>query len=179
MRAIRRSGPVLALVPAVLLSGCGSSGGSGGSGGKNAPLPRMTRASAQAWAERIAGSVARSAGRTLDTATATPKFRDCVGENDEVAGDGRFDLSYEARVPMPAAEQRGVAAQVRDDLKKQGYRIVSFRDDASKDPAVVVQAYDDRKHASLDIAGYEDPAELDIAVFTPCLLPPGAKQKHL
>lgn len=181
MRGLRWPAALSALVPVVLLAGCssGGGGGGGGGGGKNAPLPRMTRADARAWAAGIAGSVARSAGTSPAAGKSVPRFRDCVGENDEVVDDGRYDLTYEVKVPMSAADQRGAAARIRDDLEKRGYEIVSYRNDASVDPAVVVQAYDGKKHASLDIAGYKDPAELDIAVFTPCLLPPGAKQKHL
>lgn len=178
--AVRRAAAAFALVPVVLLGGCTSSGdgGSGGGGGRNAPLPRMSRAAAQAWARQLAASVAASAGTTLDPEDGVSHVSDCVSRHGEVVTDGRFNLDYLAELPMPAARQGPAAARVRADLERRGYRIASFRDDPTKDPAVRLRALDKETGGSLEVSGSTNPAELDVAVSTVCLLPPGARQKH-
>jgi hypothetical protein len=96
-----------------------------------------------------------------------------------VAHDGRFLLSYRAEVPLAARKQGSAGARIRGDLKKRGYEIISFRDDPSMDPAVLLQAHSPDKDLSIDVAGYKSPEVVDLAVFTPCLLPPGVEQEQL
>jgi len=148
-------------------------------GDKNAPLPRMSRSDAQTWAAHFAESMARSAGVQIDEKSIDPQFHDCIGEHDEVMHDGRFDLTYRAEAPLAPPHQGGAVARIRDDLKKRGYEITSFRDDDAMDPAVVLEAYSRDKHFSVDVSGYKSPDVLNFAVFTPCLLPPGVKQEKL
>jgi hypothetical protein len=166
---------VLLVVLLVLLGGCMSSN----DGDKNAPLPRMSREAAQTWAAHFAESMAHSAGAPIDAKTIKPQFSDCIGRHDETADDGRFTLSYRAEVPLAAEDHGSAGASIRDDLKKRGYEITSFRDDATVDPAVVLEAYSPDKDFSIRVAGYKSPQVLNLAVFTPCLLPPGVKQEQL
>ncbi|MGQ4514140.1 hypothetical protein [Streptomyces sp. DW26H14] len=148
-------------------------------GDKNAPLPRMSRDSARSWAAHFAGSMAASAGAEIDAETVKPQFAECTGRHDEVAHDGRFALTYRAHAPLAAEKQGSAAASIRDDLKKRGYEITSFRDDDSVDPAVILEARSPDKGFSIDVSGYKSPAELHFVVFTPCLLPPGVKQEQM
>ncbi|MEW2547051.1 hypothetical protein AB0910_14940 [Streptomyces sp. NPDC047002] len=146
---------------------------------KNAPLPRMSREDAQSWAAHFAQSIARSANAEVDAKSVRPQFSDCVGRNDEMAGDGRFTLTYRAHAPLAAQRHGSAAAKIKDDLEQRGLEIMSFRNDASLDPAVVLEARSQDKHFSIDVSGYRSPDELHLVVFTPCLLPPGAKQQQL
>ena len=175
MRGIRHFPLALALVSLVALGGCMTSDG----GDKNAPLPRMSREGAQTWATDFVESMARSAGVGIDEKSIDPAFYDCIGEHDEVMHDGRFDLTYYAHAPLAQQLQGSAVAKIRDDLKKRGYEITSFRDDDSMDPAVVLEAFSRDKHFSVDVSGYKTPDELHFVVSTPCLLPPGAKQEKL
>ncbi|MBM9506819.1 hypothetical protein [Actinacidiphila acididurans] len=148
-------------------------------GGKNAPLPRMSRQDAQTWAAHFTQSMARSAGVGIQEKSIDPQFHNCIGKHDEVVNDGRFDLTYRAEARLAPSLQGSAVARIRDDLKKRGYQITSFRDDNSVQPAVVLQAYSPDQHFSVDVSGYTSPDVLDFAVSTPCLIPPGAKQEKL
>jgi hypothetical protein len=145
---------------------------------KNAPLPRMSEADAQASAAAFAESLARSAGAPIEAGSIKPQFSDCIGEHDETADDHRFFLTYRAHSPLTRARQSEAARHVRDDLKQHGSEIDGFRDDASVEPAVVLEAYDPKRGFRVDLSGYRDPDELHIVVSTPCYLPPGAKQQQ-
>lgn len=176
MRGIRWSAPVLALVPLALLTSCTASDNS--TGDKNAPLPRKSRADAQAAAAAFVESLARSAGAPIDAKSIKPEFSDCIGRNDETAQDGRFFLTYRAHAPLARARQGQAGARVRDDLKKQGAEDISFRDDDSLEPAVLLEGHDPKTHFSIDVSGYRDPDEMHFVVSTPCYLPPGARQQQ-
>ncbi|WP_225851217.1 hypothetical protein [Streptomyces sp. HPF1205] len=145
----------------------------------NAPLPRMSRADAQAWATHFTQSMARSAGVEIVKGTVKPEFNDCIGAHDELMHDGRYTLIYRAEAPLTREKQGDAARRVMADLKKLGYRIDSFRDDDSVDPPVVLEARSPEKNFTIDVSGYKSPQVLDFTVMTPCLLPPGVKQQKL
>lgn len=92
MRGFHWPGLAVAFVSLLLVAGCTRSDDNG----KNAPLPRMSRADAQASAAAFAESLARSAGAPIDARSIKPQFSDCIGEHDETAEDGRFFLTYRA-----------------------------------------------------------------------------------
>jgi hypothetical protein len=175
MRGTRRFPLALGLISLLLLGGCMSSG----DGDPNAPLPRMSRADAKAWAAHFTESMARSAGAEIDPKTIDPGFYDCVGKHDEVMNDGRFNLNYYAHAPLAREKQGDAVRRIMADLKKRGYRIDSFRDDETVEPAVVLEAYSPDKDFFIDVSGYKSPDSLTLTVMTPCLLPPGVKQQRL
>lgn len=174
MRGVRWSGLVVAFASLLLVGSCTTSDDSR----KNAPLPRMSRVDVQASAAAFAQSLARSAGAPIDGGSIKAQFSDCLGEQDETADDGRFFLTYRAHSPLARARQGQAGARIRDDLKKHGSEVSSFRDDDSVEPAVLLEAYDPAKDFDIDVSGYPDPDEMHFVVSTPCYLPPGAKQQQ-
>jgi hypothetical protein len=175
MRGIRRIPLALTLIPLVLLGGCMSSN----DGDKNAPLPRMSRPAAQSWAAHFTESMARSAGVEIDQASVKPEFNDCVGKNDEIMHDGRFTLDYRTEAHVEQQRQADAVARIRDDLKKRGYTISSFRNDVTVDPPVTLEAYSPDKDFYILVEGYKSPQVLNFLVASPCLLPPGVKQEKV
>ncbi|GAA3393750.1 hypothetical protein GCM10017752_36070 [Streptomyces roseoviridis] len=171
MPTIRRAS--LALVPtlALLLGGCVSSDG------KNDPLPRMSKAEAEAWAEHWTESMARTAEAEIIPADRQANFHDCSGKNGESADDGRFVLMYDARAKLPRARQAAGIRAIKAELEKRGFEIVGYRSDPTMDPANLVDAKQPKERFFVS-AGDLDDELITLIVHTPCLLPPGVEQQE-
>ncbi|MFD1832969.1 hypothetical protein ACFSJS_25470 [Streptomyces desertarenae] len=157
---------------ALMLGGCMSSE-------KNEPLPRMSKKGAEDWARHFTESMARSAGVKIKEGTVKPAFHDCVGENDEVAEDGRFLLDYYARASLPVSEHAKAVKKVRADLEKRGYTINGYQETGGGKPSVLLDAAHPEKGFTVSAEGHAPQDELLFSISTPCLLPPGATQQQL
>lgn len=145
----------------------------------NEPLPRMSKEKAEEWTRNFTDSMARSAGVKISEKTVDSTFHDCVGEDDEVAEDGRFNLDYYARAPLKVADHSAAVGKIREDLKKNGYKIEKFQKIEGEKPSVILDASDPDEGFNLSVRGYHPDDELFFSVSTPCLLPPGATQQQL
>ncbi|WP_286253580.1 hypothetical protein [Streptomyces graminofaciens] len=143
----------------------------------NAPLPRMTKEKAEAWAKHWTESMARTAKAEIAPGTATANFTNCLGKKNESADDGRFTLSYNARVKLPKKQHAEAIRAIRDALKKQGFEIVGYRSDSKQKPANLVDAKHPTDHQFVSAGDVTDEL-LTLVVSTPCLLPPDAKQQE-
>lgn len=159
------------MLAALLLGGCMP-----GSGNINDPLPRMSKKEAEKWARHFTESMARSAKVEISEETVNPTFHECVGENNEVASDGRFILDYYARASLAVADQAEAVKRVKVDLEKRGYKI-RFHEKGGDKPVVILDASDPKKGFSVAAEGHSPDDELLFSVSTPCLLPPGVEQQ--
>ncbi|MFD9793291.1 hypothetical protein ACFWXK_20345 [Streptomyces sp. NPDC059070] len=146
----------------------------------NAPLPRMTREKAEAWAKHWTDSMTRTAKATLVPGTADPRasFTNCVGRQGETADDGRFTLRYSVRATLPRPQHADAVRALRDALKSQGFEIQGYRSDPGKDPANLLDAQHPRDRHSISAEDLDGDLLLFV-VSTPCLLPPGVEQQQL
>jgi hypothetical protein len=148
----------------------------------NAPLPRMEKDAALKWAKDYTEYMARLTDVELTPSTAKVHFEACVGENDEVAEDGRYSLFYYIYSPAPVREHTRVARTLRRELSQQGYEVTSYREFKSAYASMVFRARN-KKNSYMVTAdtvgsGKTEPQELSFAVRTPCMLPPGVKQQQ-
>ncbi|MFD5317099.1 hypothetical protein [Streptomyces sp. NPDC127098] len=145
--------------------------------GINDPLPRMSREEAEEWTAHWAESMARSGEAELDLETVRSNFLDCVGDNDEVADDGRFTHSYSVQARIEPERDAEAIRAIRDALEQNGLRIQGYRSDPSVSPANLVDAWHPEDHQSVTAEDHEE-GRLLFIIRTPCLLPPGVEQQQ-
>jgi hypothetical protein len=168
-------GRALLILIVVSISG-GCMAGDTGKGNPNDPLPRMSRGGAESWAEQFVASMARSAEVRVDPKTVRPGFTRCVGKNDEVADDGRFQLHYSARAPLEPHDYAAAVKRVRSELEKRDYRIDGYQE--KQGSVVSLSATNVKKGFFVSVEGYHGQRSLLFVVMTPCLLPPGVEQQQ-
>lgn len=147
--------------------------------GKNDPLPRMSKTDAQSWAKHFTESMARDVGVNISPETIRSHFFDCVGRNDEIVDDGRYNLYYYARVALVKDRQLKAVETIRKSLEERGYEILGFQNDAKANPSVIMDARSPEKDFGIRVEGHKLPESLLFSIITPCLLPPGVEQKEL
>ncbi|MGW8846973.1 hypothetical protein ACWGNE_04275 [Streptomyces xiamenensis] len=149
------------------------------SSGVNDPLPRMSREDAEAWAAHWIESLARTTGGEIDEGTKKINFFDCLGKNDEIAEDGRFDHSYSARVVLSPEARTQAVIDIRDTLEEKGFEVTSYRSDPSLTPANMLRMRHPEDHQSVTAEDFaENENHLLLIVRTPCLLPPDVEQQQ-
>ncbi|MEU6147565.1 hypothetical protein ABZ848_45360 [Streptomyces sp. NPDC047081] len=160
-----------------LVAGCTSQADA-----RNAPLPRVAKADALKWAKDSTAHMAELTGAELLPGTAKVNWEQCVGENDEVAEDGRYSLFYYVYSPAPSTEHTPMVRKLRSELPGEGYELTSYREFKSAYASAVFRARDKRNDYSVEAetvgSGRTKPQRFSFAVRTPCLLPPGAKQQQ-
>ena len=149
---------------------------------RNAPLPRMERDAALKWAKDYTEYMARLTDVELTPSTAKVNFEACVGENDEIAQDGRYSLFYYVYSPAPAAEHTRVVRTLRRELSQEGYEVTGYREFKDAYASAVFRARNTKNSyrvtAETAGSGKTEPQALSFSVRTPCMLPPGAKQQQ-
>jgi hypothetical protein len=165
---------------ALLVAGCASQDDTSPKG-VNSPLPRTAREDALRSAKDTTARMARLTAAELLPDTAKAVYEPCVGQNDEVANDGRYTLFYYVYSPAPAAEHTRMVRKLRSQLPGQGYEVTSYREFESATASAVFRARnkknDYRVEAGTVGSGKSKPQRFSFAVRTPCLLPPGAQQQ--
>lgn len=166
---------IMATITAIifLLGGCMSE-----KDAMNKPLPRMSQEHARQWAKHFTESMARSANVKVTEKSMKPEFNRCVGKGNETPEDGRFILDHYTRAPVPVSEHFRAVGRVRDDLKKNGYKIETFQKAEGKNQYVTLEASSPRKGFTVSVEGDHSEDSLRFTVSTPCLMPPGKKQKQ-
>ncbi|MER6093475.1 hypothetical protein [Streptomyces bluensis] len=148
----------------------------------NAPLPRMEKDAAVKWAEDYTAYMARLTDVELIPSTAKVNFEACVGQNDEVAEDGRYSLFYYVRSPAPVTEHTSVVRTLRRELAQQGYEVTGYREFQDAYASAVFRARNKKNSYRVTAetvgSGRTNPQRLSFSVRTPCMLPPGAKQQQ-
>ena len=144
----------------------------------NRPLPRMSREKAQEWAHHFTQSMARSAKVEVSEKSIRPNFTECVGRNNEVPEDGRFVLDYYARAHLSNDKHIDAVKQIREDLKKNGYKIDGYREIKGSKQSVILDASSPEKGFSMSAEGHYKEPQILFSIHTPCLMPPGKKQKQ-
>lgn len=148
----------------------------------NAPLPRMAKDAALQWAKDYTAYMAKLTDVELLPDTAKVNFEECVGENDEVAEDGRYSLFYYVYSPAPVTEHTRIVRKLRSELPKQGYEVTSYREFKNAYASAIFWARnkknDYRVEADTVGSGKTKPQRLSFSVRTPCMLPPGVKQQQ-
>ncbi|MFD8304744.1 hypothetical protein ACFV29_20710 [Streptomyces sp. NPDC059690] len=164
----------------LLVAGCASQDDTSPKG-VNSALPRKEREDALRSAKDTTARMARLTGAELLPDTAKAVYEGCVGENDEVADDGRYTLFYYVYSPAPATEHTSMVRKLRSRLPGQGYEVTSYREFKSAYASAVFRARnkknDYRVEAETVGSGKTKPQRFSFAVRTPCLLPPGAQQQ--
>lgn len=148
-------------------------------GGKNDPLPQKSRERAELQARSLVGTLSREYGLTIDESSGDAEFRECTGKDGERAHDGRFDLSYIARVPVPEAEHGNALRAMRKRLEAEGFTISDYREDKSKDPWALMYAKGGQDNFFVSVVSGIPPNSLIFSVSSPCFLPPGRKQDQV
>ncbi|MFI0218372.1 hypothetical protein [Streptomyces lydicus] len=145
----------------------------------NKALPRKSREDSLAWAKQYTATMAHYAGVKIGKRFGSPftHFEDCVGQNDEVADDGRYTLTYTAYADLPQEEHIPAVRKLRAALKKQGGVDVSSYEERPHSHEVILDGYHEKEHFSLVADSVKPPNTLRLSVSTPCFLPPGAKQQ--
>lgn len=150
--------------------------------GPNAPLPRMTKDAALKWAKDYTAYMAQLTNVNILPSTESINFESCVGENDEVAKDGRFSLFYYVYSPAPTSEHTRIVRTLRKELPRHGYEVTAFREFKDAHTSAVFRARNEKNdyHVAADTvgSGKTKPQRLSFSVRTPCMLPPGAKQQQ-
>ncbi|WP_234389766.1 hypothetical protein [Streptomyces sp. XC 2026] len=149
------------------------------SSGINDPLPLMSREDAEEWAAHWIDSLAHTAGGEIDEDTKKINFRDCLGKNDELAEDGRFEHTYSARVVLPPEQRAQAVVDIRDTLVEKGFEVQSYRSDPTKRPANLLDTWHPEDRQSVTAEDFtENENHLLLVVSTPCLLPPNVEQQQ-
>ncbi|MFF4909677.1 hypothetical protein ACFY2T_33005 [Streptomyces sp. NPDC001260] len=108
-------------------------------------------------------------------------YKPCVGENDEVAQDGRYTLFYYVNSPAPATEHTRMVRKRRSQLPSQDYEVTSYREFKSTYASAIFRAWNKKNDYQVEAetvgSGKTKPQRFSFAVRTPCLLPPGAEQQ--
>lgn len=144
----------------------------------NKPLPRKSREDSLAWAQHYTSTMARYAGvKVGDKFGPFKDFEDCIGQNDEVAHDGRYTLTYTVYADLPQAEHIPAVRKLRAALKEQGGVDVSSYEERPHSHQVILDGHHDKENFSLIADSAKPPNTLRLSVSTPCFLPPGAKQQ--
>ncbi|MFI1732731.1 hypothetical protein ACH40E_26685 [Streptomyces acidicola] len=148
----------------------------------NAPLPRMAKDAALQWAKDYTAYMAKLTDAELLPDTAKVNWEACIGENDEVAEDGRYSLFYYVYSPAPVTEHTRIVRKLRSEIPEQGYEMTSYREFKTAYTSAVFRARnkknDYRVEADTVGSGKTKPQRFSFAVRTPCMLPPGAKQQQ-
>ncbi|MEU3709235.1 hypothetical protein [Streptomyces catenulae] len=144
----------------------------------NKPLPRKIRTAALSWAKQYTNVMAHYAGVSVaDAPPPLESFEDCVGQNDEVADDGRFTLSYTVYAHLPQGKHIEAVRKVRHALEEHAVKITSYEERPAR-PEVLLYGYHEKERFSLIADSVKPPNLLRFSVSTPCFLPPGAEQQH-
>ncbi|WP_432052522.1 hypothetical protein [Streptomyces xiamenensis] len=139
----------------------------------------MSREAAEGWAAHWIESMARTAGGDIADETKKIDFFECLGKNDEVAGDGRFQHTYSAHVVVPPEDHARAVIDIRDTLERKGFEVQGYRSDPSVSPANLLQMRHPEDQHSVSAADFpENENHLLLIVRTPCLLPPGVEQQQ-
>ncbi|MEV6588108.1 hypothetical protein [Streptomyces acidicola] len=148
----------------------------------NAPLPRMEKDAAVKWAEDYTAYMARLTDVELTPSTAKVNFEACIGENDEVAEDGRYSLFYYVYSPAPVTEHTRIVRTLRRELPEQGYEVTGYREFQDAYSSAIFSARNKKNNYSIEGdtvgSGKTKPQRFSFAVRTPCMLPPGAEQQQ-
>ncbi|MEU9121174.1 hypothetical protein AB0C96_15195 [Streptomyces sp. NPDC048506] len=143
----------------------------------NKPLPRKSREDSLAWAKNYTSAMAHYAGvKAGDKYGPYTDFEDCVGENDEVADDGRYTLTYTVYASLPREEHIPAVRKLRAVLKQHGVDVSSY-EERPHSHEVILDGHHEKEDFSLIADTVKPPNTLRLSVSTPCFLPPGAKQQ--
>ncbi|MFE0376055.1 hypothetical protein ACFW1M_10780 [Streptomyces inhibens] len=144
----------------------------------NEALPRKSREDSLAWAKHYTSTMAHYAGVKVGNKYGPfTDFEDCIGENDEVADDGRYTLTYTVYASLPREEHIPAVRKLRAALKQQGGVDVSSYQESPQSHEVILDGYHEKEKFSLIADTVKPPNTLRLSVSTPCFLPPGAKQQ--
>ncbi|WP_055623435.1 hypothetical protein [Streptomyces sp. JHA19] len=173
----RTSGVVTLLAALLLTAACTS-----GSEDPNAPLPRKAKDDALRWARESTASMAELTDVKLLPDTEKVHFEDCLGKNDEVAEDGRYSLFYYIYSPAPATDHTRIVRRLRSDLTERDYEVTAYREFKNAYESAMLWARNKKNNYAVEAdtvgLGEDEPQRFSFAVRTPCLLPPGVKQRQ-
>ncbi|MBT2528097.1 hypothetical protein J7E91_22430 [Streptomyces sp. ISL-99] len=148
----------------------------------NAPLPRMTRQAALKWAQDYTAYMGGIAGVDIDRSTEVPRFRNCVGKNDEVAEDGRFTLTYYVFAEVPHTQHTAAVRALKSRLEKEGYEMAGYREYQDAYYSASLSARH-KEHGYTVMADTNKPKKtspdsMSFSANVPCMLPPDAEQQQ-
>ncbi|THA24556.1 hypothetical protein E4198_07175 [Streptomyces sp. RKND-216] len=142
----------------------------------------MKKDAAVKWAEDYTAYMARISNAELLPSTEKVHFQDCIGEDDEVAEDGRYSLFYYVYSPAPAGEHTRIVRTLRQELPQHGYKVTSYREFKNSYESAVFRARNEKNSYAVSAttvgSGKTKPQRLSFAVRTPCMLPPGVEQQQ-
>ncbi|MFR9724170.1 hypothetical protein ACL02R_12520 [Streptomyces sp. MS19] len=138
----------------------------------------MSEEEAEEWAAHWTESMARTAQARIDIGTVRARFFHCVGENYEMADDGRFTHRYSVWADIEPERRAEAVRAIRADLEERGLEIQGYRSDPSEDPANALDAWHPQDHQGVTVQD-SGASQLLFVVKTPCLLPPGVEQQQL
>ncbi|MFI7097623.1 hypothetical protein [Streptomyces lydicus] len=144
----------------------------------NEPLPRKSRGDSLTWAKHYTSTMAHYAEVKIgDRFGPFTDFEDCVGQDDQVADDGRYTLTYTVYADLPQESHISAVRKLKAALEKHaGIRVTDY-EERPKTPEVTLYGQHDKEHFSLIADTAKPPNTLRLSVSTPCFLPPGVKQQ--
>lgn len=144
----------------------------------NKALPRKSREDSLAWAKHYTSTMAHYAGVKVGNKYGPfTDFEDCIGQNDEVADDGRYTLTYTVYAEVPLEEHIPAVRKLRAALKNHGGVEVSSYEERPQSHEVVLDGRHKTEKFSLIADTAKPPNTLRLSVSTPCYLPPGVTQQ--
>ncbi|MEU9175206.1 hypothetical protein AB0D34_46975 [Streptomyces sp. NPDC048420] len=144
----------------------------------NKPLPRKSRADSLAWAKEYTAAMAHYAEvKITDCPGPRHDFETCLGQNDEVAEDGRYTLTYTVYAKLPEDQHIATVRKIRKALEANGVRITSHTE-RPEVPESILYGRNDKEGTLLVADSVNPPGTLRLSVSTPCFLPPGVKQQQ-
>jgi hypothetical protein len=146
--------------------------------GKNDPLPVKSQPRAEYEVRALIDLLAEEVGSEVDAKTVDKRFRDCIGKNNETANDGRFDLDYTARFPLPRAQYNAALKKLKKKLESEDYKVSAYREGDWRH--ILLYAKGGDANFFVSVGATKPPHdEMILAVTTPCFLPPGTKQEDV
>lgn len=172
IKLFRRTRPIALAASIILLTGACMSQQSNDS---NKALPRKSREESLTWAKHYTSTMAHYAEVKIGSKFGPfTHFEDCVGQNDEVADDGRYTLTYTAYANLPREDHASAVRKLRMALEKHaGVKVTDY----DEHPRAILYGHHDGENFDLIADTVKPPNTLRLSVSTPCFLPPGATQQ--
>lgn len=120
-----------------------------------------------------AGEVVAGLGLRLPEATRIGPAP-CTGALRDLAEDGRYTVTGNWQVPLPADRQRDTFQQLRERLQRDGYQVVQYRELPDGVRATLV-ARDPASGFEISLGSTEPPEAVALAVTSPCVVTPDGR----
>lgn len=138
---------------------------------KEKPLRVMAEAEATRIADEYAQATIKAIGTVIKSEQTDSGPAPCEGRGGEVAKDGRYYIQHLYLVTVPAGQDVPTLERLRTHWQRSGYEVTQFRTFPSGGGEAAARNGQDGYQ--MHITSTDTPAILSLAVYSPCLMPPG------